>query len=123
MIDDPFGDLARFGHVIHPLPTCAPKNEAAGCWLDAVAEDPSPRDPDGTREGDEPVIEIDPEVDAAYITLQPISDGEAVRQIVVDDARLHGEVVLDLDAHGRLLGIELIGYRSLLEGGCGGEHV
>jgi uncharacterized protein YuzE len=39
-----------------------------------------------------------------------------VRQIVVDDARLSGEVVLDLDARGRLLGIELIGYRSLLEG-------
>ena len=65
------------------------------------------------------MMEIDPEVDAAYITLQPIGDGDAVQQIVVDDARLHGEVVLDLDANGRLLGIELIGYRSMLDGGDG----
>lgn len=62
------------------------------------------------------MIEIDPEVDAAYITLQPIAEGAAVRQIVVEDARLSGEVVLDLDVDGRLLGIELIGYRSLLDG-------
>ncbi|GAA3212234.1 DUF2283 domain-containing protein [Oerskovia jenensis] len=62
------------------------------------------------------MIEIDPEVDAAYITLQPIAEGAAVRQIVVEDARLSGEVVLDLDADGRLVGIELIGYRSLLDG-------
>lgn len=62
------------------------------------------------------MIEIDPEVDAAYITLQAIAEGAAVRQIVVEDARLSGEVVLDLDADGRLLGIELIGYRSLLDG-------
>ena len=62
------------------------------------------------------MIEIDPEVDAAYITPQPIAEGAAVRQIVVEDARLSGEVVLDLDADGRLLGIELIGYRSLLDG-------
>ncbi|MFF3065119.1 DUF2283 domain-containing protein [Oerskovia sp. NPDC057915] len=68
------------------------------------------------------MIEIDPEVDAAYITLQPIGDGDAVQQIVVDDSRLSGEVVLDLDAHGRLLGIELIGYRSMLDGEGGGEH-
>ncbi|QDW62746.1 DUF2283 domain-containing protein [Oerskovia sp. KBS0722] len=62
------------------------------------------------------MIEIDPEVDAAYITLQPIAEGAAVRQIVVEDARLSGEVVLDLDADGRLPGNELIGYRSLLDG-------
>ncbi|MFD6091532.1 DUF2283 domain-containing protein [Oerskovia sp. NPDC060338] len=65
------------------------------------------------------MLKIDPEVDAAYIRLQPIGDGEAVRQIVVEDAQLHGEVVLDLDANGRLLGIELIGYRSMLDGGAG----
>ena len=65
------------------------------------------------------MIEIDPEVDAAYITLQPVGDGAAVRQIVMDDKRLAGEVVLDLDAEGRLLGIELIGYRSMLTGGMG----
>ncbi|MBE7700787.1 DUF2283 domain-containing protein [Oerskovia sp. Sa1BUA8] len=62
------------------------------------------------------MIEIDPEVDAAYITLQPIGEGAATRQIVVDDERLNGEIVLDIDEEGRLLGIELIGYRSLLSG-------
>ena len=65
---------------------------------------------------DRVVITVDDEVDAAYIALQHIGEGQAVRQIVVDDARLSGEVVLDLDRRGRLLGIELIGYRSLLEG-------
>ncbi|WP_162259226.1 DUF2283 domain-containing protein [Oerskovia sp. Root918] len=62
------------------------------------------------------MIKFDDEVDAAYITLQHVGEGQAVRQIVVDDGRLSGEVVLDLDRAGRLLGIELIGYRSLLEG-------
>ncbi|KRD36549.1 hypothetical protein ASE27_08455 [Oerskovia sp. Root918] len=65
---------------------------------------------------DRVVIKFDDEVDAAYITLQHVGEGQAVRQIVVDDGRLSGEVVLDLDRAGRLLGIELIGYRSLLEG-------
>ena len=66
---------------------------------------------------DRVVITVDDEVDAAYITLQHVGEGQAVRQIVVDDGRLSGEVVLDLDRAGRLLGIELIGYHSLLEGG------
>lgn len=63
------------------------------------------------------VIQIDDEVDAAYIELQHIGEGQASQQIVVDDPRLAGDVVLDLDQNGRLLGIEFIGYRSLLSGG------
>ncbi|MBE7701519.1 DUF2283 domain-containing protein [Oerskovia sp. Sa1BUA8] len=63
------------------------------------------------------MIQIDDEVDAAYIELQHIGEGQASQQIVVDDPRLAGDVVLDLDQNGRLLGIEFIGYRSLLSGG------
>jgi uncharacterized protein YuzE len=61
-------------------------------------------------------IVIDDEVDAAYVTLQPIAPGAATTQILVEDARLAGNLILDLDPNGRLLGIEFLGYRSLLAG-------
>jgi uncharacterized protein YuzE len=43
-----------------------------------------------------------------------VGDGEAVVQIVVDDERLAGTVVLDLDAAGRLLGVEVLGASDVL---------
>lgn len=61
-------------------------------------------------------IVIDDEVDAAYVELQPIAPGAATTQILVDDARLAGDLILDLDSSGRLLGIEFLGYQSLLAG-------
>jgi len=66
------------------------------------------------------VLELDREADAGYIMLQPIGPGRATTQIMVDDRRLKGYVVLDLDKKGRLLGIELIGYASMLSGGRSG---
>jgi uncharacterized protein YuzE len=53
--------------------------------------------------------------DAAYLHLvDEVRPGEAVRQIVVADVRLTGEVVLDFDATGKLLGIEVLGASGLL---------
>lgn len=58
----------------------------------------------------------DEEVDASYITLRrPIGAGEAVTQVVVEHPQLRGDVVLDLDAAGTLLGVEFIGWRSMTE--------
>lgn len=60
-------------------------------------------------------ITFDPEADAAYI---PIGDGpgpgEAVRQIADISGPAGGEIILDFDAEGRLLGIELLGATLLL---------
>jgi uncharacterized protein YuzE len=47
--------------------------------------------------------------DAAYIYLKEISEGEAVWQHLVDDERARGMVVLDFDADGKLIGIEVVG--------------
>ncbi|MFB6890050.1 DUF2283 domain-containing protein [Kitasatospora sp. NPDC056327] len=48
----------------------------------------------------------DPEAPAAYLRLVPIAPGAAVRQLLVEDTT--GDLVLDFDAEGRLLGIELL---------------
>jgi uncharacterized protein YuzE len=55
----------------------------------------------------------DAEADAAYIPLTPeIADGTATRQ---EAYQLHdGELVLDFDEGGHLLGVEIIGARNLL---------
>lgn len=61
-------------------------------------------------------LTYDPEVDAAYATIgQPIRPGEAARQVGValpDD--LSGEIVLDFDRDGHLLGVEILGASRLL---------
>ncbi len=59
-------------------------------------------------------IELDVEVDAAYLYLTDSeAAGAAVEQVVVDRAG-RGDVVLDFDADGRLLGVEIIGASQLL---------
>ena len=52
--------------------------------------------------------------DAAYFNISPrIKAGEAVRQDVHEiDGR--GEVILDFDKDGKLLGVEILGAKSLL---------
>lgn len=50
-------------------------------------------------------IEYDKEADAAYIRLR---DGEFAR-----NERVSNSVVLDLDEHGELLGIEILNVRAL----------
>jgi uncharacterized protein YuzE len=58
-------------------------------------------------------ITIDPEADAAYVSLQnDIADGAAVENVVVERAG-KGDIVLDFDADGYLLGIEIIGATEL----------
>ena len=56
----------------------------------------------------------DRSADAAYSNISPrITFGEAVRQDVHEiDGR--GEVILDFDKDGKLLGVEILGAKSLL---------
>lgn len=56
---------------------------------------------------------FDSAADAAYWRLGgPVEPGAAVEQVVIE--RDGGSVVLDFDAQGRLLGVEVIGARRLL---------
>jgi uncharacterized protein YuzE len=59
-------------------------------------------------------ITFDPEVDAAYVYLQnDIAHGTAVENVVVErDGK--GDLVLDFDADGYLLGIEIMGATGLV---------
>jgi uncharacterized protein YuzE len=51
---------------------------------------------------------------AAYLALgDDVADGAAVENVVIERPG-QGDVVLDFDADGRLLGVELIGARELL---------
>ena len=60
-------------------------------------------------------ITYDRENDIAYVSLVAhIAEGAAVRQVVVDGIGADADVILDVDAAGRLLGIEVIGARSAL---------
>ncbi|TFV82573.1 DUF2283 domain-containing protein [Microbacterium sp. dk485] len=55
---------------------------------------------------------IDPSVDAAYLPVAPLIDaGESVENVVIE--RSNGTIVLDLDAEGRLLGVEILGASAL----------
>ncbi|MFI5959261.1 DUF2283 domain-containing protein [Cryptosporangium sp. NPDC051539] len=59
-------------------------------------------------------ITVDEEADAAYVEIaDDVQDGEAVEQVVIDRPG-HGDVVLDFDAAGHLLGVEIIGASRLL---------
>lgn len=59
------------------------------------------------------VSTFDPNADAAYFHVAPrISNGEAVEQHIVD--RPQGEIILDFNCDGELLGIEILGARALL---------
>ena len=60
-------------------------------------------------------IDHDSENNVAYIYLvDEIGEREAVTQIEVEDEELRGEIVLDLDREGRLLGIEVLGASRIL---------
>ncbi|MEV6032582.1 DUF2283 domain-containing protein [Nonomuraea sp. NPDC052116] len=60
-------------------------------------------------------IERDDENDVAYIYLvEEIGQGEADSQFLVERDGMPGEVVLDFDAGGRLLGIEVLGASAIL---------
>ncbi|MFG2073393.1 DUF2283 domain-containing protein [Nonomuraea maritima] len=60
-------------------------------------------------------IEHDDENDVAYIYLvDEIRPGEADSQFLVEREGMPGEIVLDFDAGGRLLGIEVLGAAAIL---------
>ena len=60
-------------------------------------------------------LDIDTEVDAAYIELaRPVNRADRPAQIVVEDPRLKGMVVLDVNRAGHIVGLEFIGVRSML---------
>lgn len=51
--------------------------------------------------------------DSYYIYLkESLKDskvGESVKQIVIDNESLKGELIIDLDAQGKVIGIEILG--------------
>ncbi|GAA0580389.1 hypothetical protein GCM10010172_76730 [Paractinoplanes ferrugineus] len=57
-------------------------------------------------------LTYDEEANAAYLALEDIADEAAVENVVVE--RPAGDIVLDFDADGRLLGVEVIGAIELL---------
>lgn len=53
------------------------------------------------------------ESDSAYLEIaSDVTDGDAVEQVVIERAG-QGDVIIDFDALGRILGVEVIGARSL----------
>lgn len=58
-------------------------------------------------------LTYDDEANAAYLELEAIGEGTAVENVVVERPG-RGDIVLDFDADGRLLGVEVIGAAALL---------
>ncbi|HEX6348614.1 MAG TPA: DUF2283 domain-containing protein [Candidatus Dormibacteraeota bacterium] len=59
------------------------------------------------------LVTYDSEADAGYVALVRIAPGDAVRQQAVRVAD-RGELVLDFDTDGRLLGIEVLGATAIM---------
>jgi uncharacterized protein YuzE len=60
-------------------------------------------------------IEVDLEVDNAYIQIAPdIGEGEVAKTYLCDPREVGGMINLDFDINGRLLGIEVLGASHLL---------
>jgi uncharacterized protein YuzE len=61
-------------------------------------------------------VTYDPAADAAYVSLvEAIGDGEAATQIhSIGTPGDRGEVALDFDADGRLLGVEVLNASAVL---------
>jgi uncharacterized protein YuzE len=59
-------------------------------------------------------VTYDGEANAAHVELEDdVADGTAVENVVVERPG-RGDIVLDFDADGRLLGVEVIGATELL---------
>jgi len=54
------------------------------------------------------LVSYDSEADAAYIRLQREISGDVDRTVMVDPSEIDGMINLDLDLHGRVLGIEVL---------------
>ncbi len=61
-------------------------------------------------------LTYDKEADAAYLYFKPLSAGEAAKTIE-GEGETEG-INLDLDAEGRLVGIEILGASRRLPGEC-----
>lgn len=60
-------------------------------------------------------LSYDGEADMAYLYItEDVADGEAAASVQVDEEELRGDLVLDLDADGRVLGIEIFNPRAQL---------
>lgn len=57
-------------------------------------------------------VTYDAEADAAYIYLKDIAPGEARYQVGLQDPAPTGQVILDFDAEGTLIGIEVLGAKE-----------
>jgi uncharacterized protein YuzE len=56
----------------------------------------------------------DSDANAAYLAIEDdVADGSAVENLVIERSG-RGDIVLDFDADGRLLGVEIIGATGLL---------
>ncbi|WP_067721400.1 DUF2283 domain-containing protein [Nocardia yamanashiensis] len=63
-----------------------------------------------------PRVTYDPVADAAYIYLtHEILPGGVAKTVSVDPMTIGGMVNLDLDAEGRIVGIEVLGAKSRLD--------
>lgn len=57
----------------------------------------------------------DPSVDAAYIYLaDEIREGQVAKTVPLDPSAIHGQINLDFDGDGRLIGIEVLGANTRL---------
>jgi uncharacterized protein YuzE len=57
----------------------------------------------------------DPSVDAAYIYIaDEIGEGQVAKTVPLDPAAINGEINLDFDDAGRLIGIEVLGASKRL---------
>ncbi len=56
----------------------------------------------------------DRQVDAAYIRLKEIAPGGVAKTYTCDVDEVGGEINLDFDQNGRLVGIEILGAFALL---------
>jgi len=76
-----------------------------------------PVEPDVQEGSDVLRLTWDVEAGAGYLALAEIAPGDAVSQeIVPNPADGMGDIVLDFDASGRLLGIEFLDERALPPG-------
>ena len=60
-------------------------------------------------------LTYDGQADMAYLYIvEELANGEAATSVVVDEEELHGDLVVDLDAEGCVLGIEIFAPRAQL---------
>ena len=58
--------------------------------------------------------------DDAYVSFGEVRDGEVCGNVMIEDERIDGYVVLDLDVNNRIVGIEIIGVSTVIRDGVVG---